>query len=229
MRIFIAYGYNERDRWIPRLIFPVVRAFGDEVVSGEDMPGEILTEAVRERIRRSDALIAFATRRGEANNGRWETHRWVTDELAQALALGKSVLEVREEGVSDQGGIAGDRQRIVYDEGRRDECIVEIVKTLGNWHLTNSVTLQLLPEECAEQISLLLKNPRLRCDYTILERGRESAAVPAKIRRIKGGLFVNALNVPREALIQLTVECDGRVWNSDFESTDSLAIRLRQD
>lgn len=229
MRIFVAFGYNERDRWISRLVFPVIRAFGDEVLTGEDMGSEVLTDAVRRRIERADALIAFATRRGEAVNDRWETHRWVTDELATALARGKPVLEIREAGVSDQGGIAGDRQRVTYEEDKRDECIVEIVKTLGNWHMTNSMTLQLLPEECVEQILPLLNNQRLRCSYKVLEDGEESEAVPTTIRRIKGGLFVQARNVPRQALIQLSVECDGRVWSSDFESTDSLSIRLRQD
>jgi hypothetical protein len=229
MRIFVAYGYNDRDRWIPRLVFPVIRAFGDEVVTGEDMGGEVLSEAVRRRIERSDALIAFVTRRGEPNNGRWETHRWVTDELAHAIGRVRSVLEIREEGVTDQGGMAGDRQRIPYDETKRDECIVEIVKTLGNWHLTNSVTMQLLPEDCVEQILPLLNNPRLRCSYRVLEDGEESEPVATTIRRITGGLFVQARNIPRRALVQLNVECDGRMWSSDFENTDALSIRLRQD
>jgi hypothetical protein len=153
----------------------------------------------------------------------------VTDELAQALALGKLVLEVRESGVGDQGGVAGDRQRVTYEEERRDECLVEIVKTLGNWHLTNSVTLQLMPEECADQISPMLNNPRLRCSYRLLENGEESEPFETRIRRITGGLFVQARNVPRQALIQINVECDGQVWSSDFESTGSLGIRLRQD
>ncbi len=26
MRIFVAYGYNERDRWIPRLVFPIMES-----------------------------------------------------------------------------------------------------------------------------------------------------------------------------------------------------------
>lgn len=229
MKVFVAYGYNDRDRWIPRLVFPVIRAFGDEVQTGEDMGGEILTDGVKRRIERADALIAFATRRGDPNNGRWETHRWVTDELAYALAREKPVLEIREAGVGDQGGLAGDRQRVSYEEEKRDECIVELVKTLGNWHLTNSVTLQLLPEDCVEQILPLLNNQRLRCSYRILEDGEEGEAVSTTIRRIKGGLFVQARNVPRQALIQLNVEFDGRVWSSDFESTDSLSIRLRQD
>ena len=229
MRVFIAWGYRDRNSWIRELVYPVVKAFGDEVLHGEDMPGQIITDGVRQRIDRSDALIGFVTLLEDPGAGPSATHRWVPDGLATAQARGKCVLEVREEGVANQGGILGDRQLIPYAEAGRAECIVEIVKALGAWHETNNVTLQLLPEECAEQITPLLGNQNLRCFYTILEGGDEGAQLPARIRRIKGGLFVEARNVPRQALIQIRVECAGRSWTSDFESTDSLGIRLRQD
>lgn len=215
--------------WIPRLVYPVIRAFGDEVVNGEEMPGEVISEGVRARIRRADALIGFVTRRGDAGDDLSTTHRWVTDELAGAHALSKFIVEVREVGVDEQRGIIGDRQPIVYDEAKRDECIVDLVRALGEWHQRNNVTLKLLPEECAEQITPQLNNARLRCFYKVLEDGEESEEFPARIRRITGGLFVQARGVPRQALVQLIVECEGQSWSSDFESTDSLSIHLRQD
>jgi hypothetical protein len=61
MKIFVAYGYNDRDRWIPDLVFPIIRAFDDEVITGEELQGEQITDAVRRKIQQSDALIAFAT------------------------------------------------------------------------------------------------------------------------------------------------------------------------
>ena len=229
MRVFVAYGYRDRNLWIPRLIYPLIRAFGDEVMNGEEMPGEIITEGVRQRINRSDALIGFVTRLEDIGNGRSTTHRWVTDELASAHGQGKLIVEVREVGVDEQRGIIGDRQPVVYDEGRRDECIVEIVRALGERHRTNNLTLQLLPEECARQIMPLLKHPRIQCSYKVLDGIEEGEEVRTKILPITGGLFVNARNVPRQALIQLNIECAGQSWSSDFESTDSLGIRLRQD
>ena len=35
MRIFVAYGYNDRDKWIEKMVFPVIEAFGAEVETGE--------------------------------------------------------------------------------------------------------------------------------------------------------------------------------------------------
>jgi hypothetical protein len=230
MKIFVAYGYNERDKWVPNLVFPLIKAFGDEVVTGEELQGEQITDAVLNEIRQSDALMAFTTRRDKEDETRWNTHRWVTDELSSAITYKLPVAEIRELGVNEQGGIAGDRQRITYNENERDKCLVEIVKTLGKWHSSETVDLQLLPEEFVQNIRPLLRNPGLRCTYkTLNSNGDPSGELPASILPITGGLFVRAKNVPRQSLIQIRVECSGKSWSSNFEKTDSLGIRLQQE
>jgi hypothetical protein len=230
MKIFVAFGYNERDQWIPNLVFPIIKAFGDEVVSGEDVQGEQITDAVGREIRQSNALMAFATRREKINNKLWRTHRWVTDELAYATALKLRVVEIRETGVEEQGGIAGDRQRIIYNERERDKCLVEIVKTLGNWHSSDTIELKLLPNECIQAVRPHLGKPSLRCTYQILERsGLMGEEIPAQILPITGGLFVRAKNVPPMSFIQIRVECAGKLWSSEFENVESVGIHLREE
>jgi hypothetical protein len=230
MKIFVAYGYNDRDQWIPNLVFPIIKAFGDEVITGEQLQGDQITDAVIREIRQSDALIAFVTRRQKIDETRWTTHRWVTDEVAHALAYRLLIAEIRENGVDEQGGIVGDRQRIIYNENEREKCLVEIVKILGKWHSTDTVRLQLLPDECVQAIRPLLRNPGLRCTYKILDNdGELGEEIPATILPITGGLFVHAKNVPRLSLIQLRVECSDKSWTSNFENTDSLSIPLHEE
>lgn len=77
MKIFVAYGYNDRDLWIGELVSPIIRAFGDEVITGEELQGELITDGVRKKTQHSDALIAFATRRQEVGQNQWTTLRWV--------------------------------------------------------------------------------------------------------------------------------------------------------
>jgi len=230
MKIFVAYGYNQRDEWIPELIFPIIRAFGDEPVTGDDLQGELITEAVIESIRRSDALIAAATRRGDQPDatGKWPTHRWVTDELSQALALRKRVVEIRETGVDSQGGIAGDRQRIEYDETKRDKCLVEIVKAIGNWHQGGTIKLQLLPEDVAAEIFPLLEDPELRCSYRLYVDSDIGDEIDTRIIPMPGGLVVHAAGVRRDAHIQVKVKYRDKSWTSNFESTESYGIRMRK-
>lgn len=230
MKIFVAYGFSERDSWIPDLVFPIVRAFRDEVVTGEELQGEQITDAVIREIKQSDAMLAFVTRRQRIDETRWTTHRWVTDELSNALAYRLLVAEIRERGVDEQGGIAGDRQRITYDENERDRCLVDIIKILGKWHSNNTIKLQLLPDDCVQSIRPLLRDPDLRCTYKILNSaGDLSDAIPARILPITGGLFVHAKNVPHLSLIQVRVECSGISWTSNFENIDSVGINLIQE
>jgi len=230
MKIFVAFGYNERDKWIPNLVFPIIKAFGDEVVSGEEVQGEQITDAVIREITQSNALMAFVTRRDKISGNRWTTHRWVTDELSNAIAFKIPVAEIREIGVDEQGGIAGDRQRIIYNETERDKCLVEIVKTIGNWHSSATVEMQLLPDKWVRTVRPLLRNPGLRCTYQILEQsGVMSEEIPGTILPITGGLFVHAKNVPRMSLIRIRVEYSGKSWSSSFENIDSLGIHLKQE
>lgn len=230
MKIFVAFGYNERDKWIPNLVFPIIKAFGDEVVSGEEVQGEQITDAVIREIRQSNALMAFVTRRDKINENRWTTHRWVTDELSNAIAFKIPVAEIREAGVDEQGGIAGDRQRILYTESERDKCLVEIVKTIGKWHLSDTIELKLMPNECIQAVRPLLRNPGLRCTYKILERnGMMGEEIPAQILPITGGLFVRAKNVPPMSYIQIRVEGAGKSWSSEFENVESLGIHLHEE
>lgn len=229
MKIFVGYGFNDRDRWVEDFVFPIIRAFGDEVITGDELHGEQITDAVIQKIRQSNALIGFTTRRGDPiGSERWLTHRWVTDEISQAA--GKiPIIEVREVGVDPQGGIVGDRQHVVYNEKERDKCLVELVKAIGKWHQERQVQLQLLPQEFVQNILPHLKNPGLRCTYKLLVDDMEGNEIQTKILPIKGGLFMHAKGVQREALIQIHVECMGNSWTSNFESTDSLNISLRQD
>jgi len=228
MRIFVGFGYNDRDKWVKDLVFPIVEAFGAEVVTGEDLQGQVISGGVEARIRTCKALIGFATRRDEIGAGKWTTHRWVTDEIANALALPIPVVEVREEGV-EQGGIAGDRQRINYQESRREQCLVELVTVIGKWHREQSiVTIQLLPSECVQEIIPIYRRPEFRCSYRLRIHGEESNPLPGKLTPIKGGLFLEAANVRRDALIQVEIQFQNRNWVSGFESIEAVGVMLQR-
>ena len=73
MKIFVGYGYNDRDKWIEKMVFPIIKAFGSEVESGETIYDGAIPDGVRNKIRRSDALIGFTTRRTTQDNAVWQT------------------------------------------------------------------------------------------------------------------------------------------------------------
>lgn len=229
MHIFVAYGYNPRDQWIKEMVEPIIEAFGSTPVNGEETyDGPNIPDNVLTKIRRSDALIGFTTRRTTQNNVIWQTHQWVVMEIAAALALKKRVVEVREAGVDPQGGLAQNLQRIEYTEGARDACLVEIVRAIGTWHQTENVKIQLLPDGLANNdLRPLLRDPGLSCKYLVRMGNFEDGPFNAEIKPIKGGLFIDAPSVPKNALIQISITYGNRVWSSDYESTDAYGIHLR--
>ncbi len=230
MRIFVGYGYNDLDRWVEELVFPIIEAFDVEVVSGQEGHGQIISEVVRNQIYNCDALIAFTTRREQLEDGRWTTHRWVTDEWATALNQGLPLVEVRAIGVADQGGLVRDRQRIDYTESSRDKCLVELVKVIGTWkRREHSVMLQLSPQEFVSEVRPFIRRPSFRCTYILLEGSRESEEHDMRVIPIKGGLFTQVKGIPREALIQIRIHTQQGSWTSDFESIDNVRIRLYKE
>ena len=40
MRVFVGYGYNDRDAWIETHVFPILRCAGFSIVHGKDMHGQ---------------------------------------------------------------------------------------------------------------------------------------------------------------------------------------------
>jgi hypothetical protein len=228
VKIFVGYGYQTRDEWVEELVFPIIEAFGAEVVSGKEIFGQRLSTGVLRQIEKCDALIGFLTKR-EGHNSNGNTHRWVIEELAAAISHNIRVLEVREVGVTDQGGLAGDRQRIGYDEQKRDRCLVEIVKAIGLWHRTGDVKIQLLPRQFVDEIRPLLQQPGFRCSYNLIEGNNEVWDKEAKVVPITGGLFMSLKDVSLDALIQVQVAAQGISWRSDFEPIEQLRIHLSKD
>src|SRR2546425_7914723 len=85
MRIFVGYGYNERDKWIEDYVIPLVIAFGCEVVHGKAVYGGALPDEGMKAIRTSDAVIGFTTRREALAPEQYRRSEEHTSEL-QSLA-----------------------------------------------------------------------------------------------------------------------------------------------
>jgi hypothetical protein len=226
MKIFLGYGFNGRDTWVKNLVFPIIQAFGDEALTGEELFGEQIPDAVRERLRQSHACIGFLTQRSSEEPR--ATHRWVIEEMATALSFGLRVVEVRETGVDEQFGIMGDRQRISYDQTRRDECLVALVRTVGNWHSESNVDLRLLPEQCANELFPLHAQTDLVCTYRLRIEGESTSEFPAKIEPVGPSLIVKAKRVPRHALVQVKIRFREMTWLSSFQSVEEINLTLQR-
>jgi hypothetical protein len=83
---------------------------GFEVVTGDNAT-RYISEAILQRIRESEFFMCLMTRDAEKADGTYTTSPWLLEEKGAALAFGKYLVLLIEEGVTDFGGLQGDWQR----------------------------------------------------------------------------------------------------------------------
>jgi hypothetical protein len=236
MRIFVGYGYNPRDQWVETFIFPLVKALGCEVVHGKIAYGAALSDEVLRLIRESDALLAFTTRRDPAGNDqngqpRFSTHPWVIQELTAALAQNPPLpfVEIREDGVIDLGGMVAalNAQHIAYREAERAACLLAVAEAVGKFRSQAAVTtVRLGPKEVVDQVRQLLDDPAFTCRCRILRGRTELPPQDVPVLPVKGTILVKLRGIQEGDLVRLAVSAGGRTWRSDYESVDTVDIRL---
>ena len=105
MRVFVGFGYNERDRWIEEQVFPILLGTGFAVADGKDLHGQVLQPGVESRLEQSDAVIGFFTIREGQETAEFNSHFWVRDEMVYAITGRKPIIPIREEGARFSEGL----------------------------------------------------------------------------------------------------------------------------
>jgi hypothetical protein len=238
MKIFVGYGYNPRDAWIEDLVFQLIKAFGNEVTHGKQTYGGTLTGGVGDELLESNAMIGFRTRRGDPDStGSYRTHPWVDDELLTVASFKKHIpfIEVRETQVELPAGMLlqklQGKQHIVYEEQRRDQCLVEIALALGKWQREPQwLEIGLLVQHLSD-LKELLHHPDLRCVYRVLKPNTPEEKAEARFTKIlslrHGGLVIRTDEVPLNAELQVEVQLEERtLWYSAWESLNAPVVHL---
>ncbi len=230
MNIFIGFGYNDNDKWIKDLVFPLVQSFDATIVTGEDLHGQILSQEVADRIKRADGVLAFLTQRDAMTNGKFTTHQWVRDELITAINHKVPAVEIREINIDAQGGIVGDRQRIEFALDDKAKLLVELAKMLSAWRRNlKARRLFLMPRDIVQDARAYINKEDLKCTYQFMNGSKESEIYKAKPFKFGQGLCVDIYNVPSEdSLVQVTITGPHFEWSSDYESVQLLSINLQK-
>jgi len=232
MKLFVGYGYNARDEWIEKWVFPLIESFDFKVVSGKGLEGQDLRDEVKRLIEQSRAAIGFATRRELKADATWTTHRWVVDELMWADAKGLRSVEVRESGVEKQAGLRDGLGRVEFDDGAKEALLVQLATVLQGWRRDlQSIRLQLLPAAIHKKIiPHYRKKDEFSCVYRIrTPYGDESEPIQTSVFPEHHGLYIKLRDVPLDALIQVEISHLGKTVCSNFEPIDVPGITLEGD
>jgi|SRR5215813_1078806 len=227
MKVFVGFGYNDRDQWIEEQVFPILRGMGFTVVDGKDMHGEILQPGVESRIEQSDAAIGFFTIREGQGQADFNSHIWVRDEMAHANARGIPIIPVREDGARVPDGLLGARQYIPLYQGDRLACVVELVGALGRRNIRR---LKLDPDsdQLRRNLQQLRRTPGFTIQYrTQDEQGLESPFQPGRLELVDQGFYLNVRGVPRRAYVEVEGFLNGATqFSSGWVSADAVQVKV---
>lgn len=227
MRVFVGYGYNERDKWIEDQVFPILRCAGFTVVHGKDMHGQQLQPEVANRLDQSDAAIGFFTIREGQADADFTSHIWVRDEMMYAIGKGKPIIPVKENGVKLPQGLLGNRQYVQLDQNDRLGCVAELLEALGQ---RNMRRVRLDPSEDALRASLW--KWRNTSGFVVRYRSQNAEGLESEFRNgrlelVDQGFYLNLTDVPRKAYIEVEGVLNGSVqFSSGWVSADAVQIRI---
>jgi hypothetical protein len=227
MRVFVSYGYNERDKWIEDRLFPILRCVGFTVVHGKDMHGNDLPGEVKKRLDKSDAAIGFFTIREGQGGADFTSHIWVRDEMIYAISKDNPIIPVRETGVKLPDGLLGNRQYVQLDQSDRLACVTELLEALGRRNLRR---VRLDPSE--DDLRANLWRWRNAAGFVIRYRTRDSEDLESDFRSgrlepVDQGFYLNLTEIPSKALIEVEGVLDGEVkFGSGWVSADAVQIRI---
>lgn len=227
MKIFVGYGYNERDKWIEERVFPILRCAGFTVVHGKDMHGLHLQPEVARRLDQSDAAVGFFTMRDGAVDLEFNSHIWVRDEMLYAIGKGKPIVPVKENGVQLQEGLLGNRQYIPLNQEDRLACVAELLEALGQ---RNMRRIRLDPSD--DSLRARLWSWRRTPEFVIRYRTQNADGVESDFRNgrleiVDQGFYLNLVEVPNKAYVEVEGLLNGASqFTSGWVSADAVQIRV---
>ena|SRR6202521_4292175 len=110
-KVFLSHRFAEKEfvEGLTRLL----QQSAFEVVTGQ-AANTYISKAIIERIRECDYFLCLMTREARKCDGTYTTSAWLLEEKGVALAAGKPIVLMVEEGVTDFGGLQGDWQRLHF-------------------------------------------------------------------------------------------------------------------
>jgi hypothetical protein len=124
---FVGHSFSNPDAPVVSAVTATLKCLGIDVLTGEKPKSDTVSEKVKRRIEQQNMFVGLFTRRDKiARKSEYSTSTWVIDEKAYALARGKKLILLKEEGVASIGGIQGDYEYIQFDRHELHELVIKL-------------------------------------------------------------------------------------------------------
>jgi response regulator RpfG family c-di-GMP phosphodiesterase len=128
--VFLSYRFAESE-YVDGLRTLLERE-GFEITTGQDA-NTFISQAILERIRLCEFFVCLMTRADEKKDRTFTTSPWLLEEKGAALAMGKRIVLMVEDGVNDIGGLQGDWQRIHFTAKSFTSAAIRAVDQLKSY------------------------------------------------------------------------------------------------
>jgi hypothetical protein len=230
MKVFMSFSFREEDRDLVDDLESLLRSHDVLPVTGRELDGEPITQAVTTKIDECDALVALMTRRDPIGNGTqqlWRTHDWVRDELNHARSRDKRAIALVELGV-DLGGAYTENERIELDRDAPLRAFMALSQRLANWKrdMGRTAIAAIVPPELGHNMS---DDPAWSCRYRFWSNGNPGNWVDGTFVPARGGTQLMLRGMQDDnALIEVQVRRDGTLAWKSLATSPYVTIELSE-
>lgn len=224
--IFVAQWFNDTDRDLVSSVGEVLYGHGIVPVTGKVLGGQALDEGVKQKIARTDGLVALATRREELAAGGWTTHPWVINEYDHAKSYEMKAIALVEDGIA-WSGMYANHEYIPLDRSAPHRALLQLSQTVARWKdgTGRPLKLRVLPEPLAQ--SLKSSAPIFDCQYRLVEQGERSDWHPTEPVAEPGGVFLYVKGVRGDQLVEVRIRSNQENWQSPA-TPQSMPVELEK-
>jgi hypothetical protein len=125
---FVGHSFDPADQGIVNLVTGTLNSLGIAVVTGRKPRAEKISDKVKQLIDQQFIFVGLFTRRAKLEGGKgWATSPWVIDEKAYAIAKGKVIVLLTEEGVDSIGGLQGDLEYLPFSRRKLQGLMLDLL------------------------------------------------------------------------------------------------------
>jgi len=220
-KVFLSFTYRPHPDYVVesenlrRSVGIVIESMDLRVETGEDLGGEALSDEVRGRIERADALIALLTP-WKDGNGNKVMPQWVIEEFAHAKAKGKPAIRIQHAEFPAAGMYAAS-EFIAFAPDKLSDVLLKLMRTLALWRKQNGRPMEI-------EIAPDAGDPRFdpvrvkTCEYQTSVDDVVGNWRTAMFYRQPGALYAHLPGVPDQAKLRLRLQLGEETWESAYNS-----------
>jgi len=130
--IFLSYNFGDKNKEITTAFKSFISKFDVAISEGSETDTISVSEKVKTKINDADMVVAIMTKDEQDDKGNWSSSKWITEELAYALAdKNKEIIRLLEKDCDTSGRIFGDKEYISFERENPSEAFIKLAGVLN--------------------------------------------------------------------------------------------------